>query len=112
MVHCALLLFSAALTRGHKQKIGEGRKKGKTAGALYSPEFNIKALFDNNLMDENTISFSTVHNGRSKFRPLIAQKRTLLHKQRKFYRPQPVIWAFIAFLLTNIFAKMPEISPN
>ncbi len=34
--------------------------KGKTAGALYSPVFNIKGLFDSNLMDENTISFSTV----------------------------------------------------
>ena len=64
MVHCALLLFSAALTRGRKQKIGEGRKKVKTAGALCSPEFNIKALFDNNLMDENTISFSTVEEKR------------------------------------------------
>ncbi len=57
MVHCPLLLVTATLTRGRKERIGKGKRRGCTAGALYSPEFYIKVLFDNNFTDENTISF-------------------------------------------------------
>ncbi len=42
----------------------------------------------------------------------IAQKRTLLHKLRKKYRPKPEIWALNAFLLTNFIAQRFKISPK
>ena len=57
MVHCPLLLFTATLTRGRNERIGKGKRRGFTPGALYSPEFNIKVFFVNNFTDENTISF-------------------------------------------------------
>ncbi len=33
----------------------------------------------------------------------IAQKRTLLHKQRKKYRPKPEFWAFFAFYISKFY---------
>ncbi len=56
---CSSSVFCSS-HQGAQAKNRRREKKVKTAGALCSPEFNIKALFDNNLMDENTISFSTV----------------------------------------------------
>ncbi len=41
----------------------------------------------------------------------IAQKRTLLHKLKK-YRPKPEMWAFNAFLLTNFIAQGSKYRPN
>ncbi len=87
-------------------------------GVLCKRERNFKGLEDKTFVASFSLRNETIgagrvaRSGRSKYRPLIAQKRTLQHKPRKFYRPQPDIWAFIAVLLTNIFAKMSEISPN
>ncbi len=79
---------------------------GKFAQAVVFPFFPLLPSWVGSRVARST-SPNTAH-----LKSHFAQKRTLLHKDRKKYRPKPKIWAFFAFSLTNCIAQRTKTSPE